>query len=116
MADKLVRWLNERGYQPVFMPVSTVRPPELYNFSPPHLRRLGSLNGYLPSGTQMPQNLTGRLADIQIVQTSKKSLNGAVRFLAGALAAIGITHGPAINLSFVGTGDFLFRLTDVTFE
>jgi hypothetical protein len=116
MADKLVRWLNDRGYQPVFIPVAGVHPPELYVFIKPRLVRLGTLKSYLPSGKTLPAVASNRLADIQIAQTSAKSVRGTAKFLGNALRGIGITQAPGLDLSFAGTGDFVFDLADVTYE
>lgn len=116
MADKLVKWLNERGYQPVYMPLNGINPPELYHYSKPRLSRVGPLRGYLPPGTHLPKNRTGDIPDIQIVQTSTKGITGAAKFLSGALQALGIAHAPAIDLSFAGSGDFIFRFVGVTYE
>ena len=116
MADKLVQWLNERGYQPIFIPATGFEPPELYVLSERQLVHIGALKNYLPNETAVPEMHQGTMPDIQIVQTQTKSLRGAVDFLGNALAVLGLSRGPALDLSLADTGDFVFSLTGVTYR
>jgi hypothetical protein len=78
--------------------------------------RGGALSKYLGPGHRMPATTKGQLPDIQVTQTSAKSLGAAASFLSNVFRAIGITKAPGLDLSFAGKGDVVFRLLDVTYE
>ncbi len=115
MPDRLVSWLTSRGFQPVYLPTTGLHPPELYLFVKPRLRRMDTLESYLPKGTTVSIE-PAELPAIHLVQTDEKSLKGASKFLGNALRALGITSAPALDLSYAGNGEFIFSLTGVTSE
>jgi len=55
------------------------------------------------------------LADIEHVESSSKSLEGATSFLARALQCLGIPEAPQINLSFAGGSKLTFKFSGVTY-
>jgi len=116
MADALVKWLSNRGYQPVLLPASGYQPPELYVAAKPSLNRLGPLKDFLPKNLTLPKARTGRVPDIQVVQTTQKSVNAAAKFLDNALSVWGITHAPGLDLSFIGQGNIVFTFTEASYE
>jgi hypothetical protein len=114
MADVLVKALNALGYQPVFLPRTGIAPPELYTFVKPRLVRHGDLRLYL-NNAEVPKPTRGKLADIQTTQTSGKNFGAATDFLKSALTALGITSIPKVDLSFAGTGAFVFSFSNLTY-
>jgi hypothetical protein len=114
MADVLVKALNALGYQPVFLPRTGIAPPELYTFVKPRLVRHGDLRLYL-NNAPVPKPTRGQLADIQTTQTSGKNFGAATDFLKSALTALGITSIPKVDLSFAGTGTFVFSFSNLTY-
>ena len=123
-SDTLMTFLNQRGYQPVFLPVTNLKPPELYNFVRQPNRRLvrrGPLTDYLPEETLdevRKKNLfavtEGNVADIEGKQTTGKHLQAAADFLGSALHCIGIEGAPKIDLSFTGGHELSFSFTGIT--
>jgi hypothetical protein len=112
MADALVRALNKLGYQPVFLPRSGVKPPELYSYVRDNQRlvRLGALAEALPAAADLKPS-KGELGNIDLHYSSSKNLKGAVSFLQAALQCIGISAVPKIDLGFAGANEFAFALT-----
>ncbi|MGM9488114.1 hypothetical protein [Ideonella sp. YS5] len=112
MADALVRELNKLGYQPVFLPRSGVKPPELYSYvrESQRLVRLGELAEALPAVKTLKPT-KGELGNIELHYTSSKKLSGAVNFLQAALQCIGIGAVPKLDLRFAGANEFSFALT-----
>ena len=121
MADKLVRKLNELGYQPVFLPRSGVLPAELWYYkrggdgSDSKLVRLGPLARMCPAAATLEVK-EGQLGDIEAQYTSEKKLGAAVSFLKDALKCIGISDAPKIDLGFTGATDFSFSFTGVRYR
>jgi hypothetical protein len=114
MADALVKALNKLGYQPVFLPRSGVKPPEVYHYlrDGARLVRIGELAPFLPAAAALAPT-RGQLGDINYSYTSGKKLDAAVSFLEQALKCIGIDAVPKIDLGFAGAKDFSFAFTDV---
>jgi len=110
--DALVRLLNDYGYQPVFLPMTNVAPPEIYNLAGSRLVRRGPLKHYVKA--PLPAPTRGRLADIEHKTTGRKKLTAATSFLENALRAIGITSIPKIELGFVGSDELVFSFSEVT--
>jgi hypothetical protein len=121
MADKLVRKLNELGYQPVFLPRSGVMPAELWYYkrggdgAESKLVRLGALSRMCPAAAALEVK-EGQLGDIEAQYTSEKKLGAAVGFLKDALKCIGIPDAPKIDLGFTGATDFSFSFTGVRYR
>lgn len=111
-----MKWLNERGYQPAFMPATGLIPPDLYTYNNHRIIRVGPLKDFLYDGTEIPEIRDGELLDIELVQTTAKSLAGSVKFLADVLQTLGLTGSPKLNLSFAGSGDLTFQLVKVTYK
>jgi hypothetical protein len=103
MADALVALLNGYGYQPIFLPRTGLKPPDLYTYirRQGHLIRRGSLLRYLPDHPTL-EPLNGKLANIEHKQTSGKDIGAAVSFLESALRCIGIENVPKLDLRFTG--------------
>jgi hypothetical protein len=114
MADRLVRWLNERGYQPVLLPETRMEPPDLYVYQQHRLRYWDQLKKYLPAGAPLPAAKDSQLSDIHLVQTTQKTLDGTLGFIGNALRKLGIESGPNMDLSFAGTGELTFSIVGVT--
>jgi hypothetical protein len=121
MADQLVRTLNSLGYQPVFLPRSGVQPAELWYYKrgdgngDSKLVRLGALSKVLPAAAALTIS-EGEQGDINAQYTSEKKLGAAVSFLKDALACIGITAVPKIELGFAGSSSFSFAFTGVRYR
>jgi hypothetical protein len=115
-ADKLVVWLNSKGYMPIYLPRVGAAPPDMYVLAGAQLTRMGALRNYLPTDVRLPKNVMNRLPDIQFHSTSKKNIQGAAAFLQSVLRVLGIVSSPSLKLSFGGDGDVVFRLVDVTYE
>jgi hypothetical protein len=56
--DDLVRLLNKKGYQPVMLPRTNVRPPEMYTYADQRLIRRGPLTDYLPDSVTVELSLS----------------------------------------------------------
>lgn len=114
MADALVKALNKLGYQPVFLPRTGVKPPEVYHYlrDGARLVRIGELLNFLPAAGKL-EPTEGQLGDINYSYTSGKKLDAAVSFLEQALKCIGIDAVPKIDLGFTGAKEFSFAFTDV---
>ncbi|MEJ8811904.1 hypothetical protein WKW77_12565 [Variovorax ureilyticus] len=114
MADALVKALNRLGYQPVFLPRSGVKPPEVYHYlrDDARLVRIGELVNFLPAAAGLAPT-EGKLGDINYSYTSGKKVDAAVSFLEQALKCIGIDAVPKIDLGFTGAKEFSFAFTDV---
>jgi hypothetical protein len=115
MSDALVKMLNEYGYQPVFLPHTGYVPPELYSFEQHKLMRHGTLTAYIKDPITF-QPTTGDLASIEGKITSSKNTDAAAGFLSKALAVIGLSAIPKIDLSFAGSHDFVFAFEGVTYQ
>jgi len=81
----------------------------------PRLVRLGALSKVLPAAAGLAVS-EGALGDIEAQYTSEKKLTAAVGFLKDALACIGISAVPKIDLGFAGSSDFSFSFTGVRFR
>ena len=101
MPDALVKTLNGLGYQPIFLPRTGVKPPELYNADRGRLFRRRPLADKLPSTAKL-QLTIGRLPSIEHAESSSKSLKAAGSFLNNALQCLAITEAPRIDLGFAG--------------
>lgn len=115
MSDALVKVLNGYGYQPVFMPHTGYVPPELYGFADHKLIRHGALSAYIKDPVTF-QPTTGDLAGIEGKVSSGKNSEAALGFLTKALAAIGLSAAPKIDLSFAGSNSFTFAFQGVTYQ
>jgi len=115
--DALVNLLNSKGYHPVFLPLSGLEPPEIYTYVPDtELVRRGPLADYLPRNTKLPSLTSGALSSIVHKQTSHKNVSAAVSFLKDALACIGITSAPRLDLSFASGKELTFSFVDATYR
>jgi len=116
MTDALVAALNRMGFQPIFMPYTGVRPPELYNFAKratgTKLVRRGPLGDYFPSPPDFKPTRS-YMPDITHVRTTGKNLGASADFLARCLAVLGISSLPTIDLGFVGSSNLVFSLQGV---
>jgi hypothetical protein len=116
MTDALVAALNRAGFQPIFMPYTGVRPPELYNFTKrstgAKLVRRGRLADYFSAPPDFEPTRSD-LPDISHVRTTGKNLGSSADFLARCLACLGISNLPAIDLGFVGSSKLEFSLQGV---
>jgi hypothetical protein len=115
MADALVQMLNSYGYQPVFLPRTGMVPPDLYNFANHRLVRRGPLTGYFQKPVTFKPT-SGKMADLEGKVTSGKHFEAAIGFLQNALAALGISGLPKLDLSFTGSKEFAFSFADVTYQ
>jgi hypothetical protein len=114
--DALVRFLNEDGYLPVFLPRTGLIPPDVYTLGKAgKLARNDALRRYLPKGVTLPHNESGAMANIELHKTSSKNAKAAATFLQNALACIGVTSFKS-DLSFAGSSSFVFAFTEVTYE
>ena len=114
--DDLVRLLNSEGYQPIVLPRTNVRPPEMYTYADGRLIRRGPLADYLPPEMKIPPLRKGTLDNLQHKQSSKKQLSAAAAFLGDALRCIGVTSTPRIDLSFAKGCQLTFSFTGVTYQ
>jgi hypothetical protein len=124
MADALMSFLNQHGYQPVYLPMTTLEPPELYNFVRQPTRRLvrhGPLVDYLPQATldeiksqELFKLVPAHVADIEGKQTTGKHMEAAANFLSAALRCIGIEGAPKVDLSFTGGHELSFSFKGIT--
>jgi hypothetical protein len=114
--DALVELLNSKGYHPVYLPLSGLKPPEVYTYVDGNLIRRGPLRDYLPLRAKMPPTTSGTLSKISHKQTSRKNWTAAAGFLKDALECIGITSAPKLDLSFAGGKELTFLFTDATYQ
>jgi hypothetical protein len=116
MADQLVEALNKEGYQPIFIPVTNLAPPDIYSMMDnKNLVRWGDLEDFLTGETKF--NITsGQAASIRFQSTSSKSLKGAVGLLKRALQAIGIPGGLSIDLSCATEKQLYFEFENVDYQ
>jgi hypothetical protein len=115
MSDQLVTLLNRFGYQPIVLPRTELTPPELYNFVKPKLIRRGPLGDFMKEASNL-EVTKGRLANLEGHLSSDKHFNAAVDFLSAALASLGISSIPKLELGFTGSKDFVFSFTNVTYR
>ena len=115
MPDSLVRYLNQRGYQPVLLPRTGARPPDLYAMTNSGLDFIGSLISFLPGRKRAPKCDEGALADIQEVETTAKSLEGSVSFLKNVFHTIGLSGAPKAAANAAKNAKFMFRFENVTY-
>lgn len=115
MSDALVRLLNRIGYVPVLLPRTGVTPPELYTFAEHRLIRRGPLERYLQEPVVF-RTREGELGDIEGQVTSGKDHGAGASFLANALAALGLTGLPSIDLSFTGSNELTFCFSQVRYR
>ncbi len=113
--DALVKLLNKLGYQPILLPKTGVKPPDLYNKVRDHLVRRGHLSAYLPPNA-LPHPTKNRVADIDHKVTSDKKFEAAGNFLSAALRCIGIEKAPKLDLGFSKSKEFHFAFVGVTNE
>ena len=111
MRDRLVALLNDLGFQPVFIPITGLEPPELYNHDRGRLIRRGPLKRYLD--VRIPRPSQGKLPDIEHHHTSRKRLADATKFLHNALQCIGVGSAK-LSLSFLRSDDAVFSFSEVT--
>lgn len=113
MTDALIRFLNERGYQPVLLPRTGLVPPDLYGVdNHRNLTRYGPLNHHLEH-TISDEPDQSQIPDIEHVETTRKSLKKATTFLNDALQCIGLPAAPSLNASLVRSTGLRFLLTGV---
>jgi hypothetical protein len=112
MPDALVSFLNRRGYQPVLLPQTGLAPPDMYNVSGDALVRRGPLRDYLPELDGLAP-IEASLPDFEQKFTTRKTIKLAVGFLEEALACIGISSIPRLDLSFAGSQDVRFAFSDI---
>jgi hypothetical protein len=78
------------------------------------LVRRGPLKDYLPAVATLPVE-TGATTDIDHHQTTNKRMRAATKFLSRALAYLGVTQIPKLELSFVGGEEIVISFSDVTY-
>jgi hypothetical protein len=114
--DALVKVLNDCGYNPILLPRSGLKPPEIYVYDNDRLRRWGRLASAVPAGT-LPDTLNkGEATDIVYKETSRKGLRGAASFLEEALKLLGVGGAPNLDLSFARGSDVTFSFTEVSYQ
>jgi hypothetical protein len=114
--DALVQLLNSIGYQPILLPRTGLKPPELYVYDGEKLVRHGPLAKYLPAEVPAPPVQQGQLSSIEHHQTSNKSSSLAASFLGDALKCIGISSAPKLDLSFANSRNITFSFESVTYQ
>jgi hypothetical protein len=116
MPDALVTHLNTLGYQPMFLPVAGVAPPELYRVVHGRLMRHGPLIDYV-RGTRATLTFPvaeGAAPDIRHVHTSRKRLGATVKFLNEALRCLGVSITPDFKLSALRDTHLVFSISGIT--
>src|SRR5262245_38473736 len=114
--DALVKVLNGCGYNPIVLPRSGLKPPEIYIYDNDRLRRWGRLASAVPAGT-LPDALNeGEATDIAYKETSRKGLKAAASFLEEALKLLGVGGAPKLDLSFARGSDVTFSFTGVSYQ
>ena len=120
MIDALVKVLNKAGYMPVKLPKTDIEPPQVYTVDRPRrsIRPWGGLDLFLtPSARKKLKAVPvkrGKAPDIKHTHTTRKKLNLAADFLKDALACIGVSSVPQIDLSFCGNVQLVFMFSGVT--
>ena len=120
MADALVDWLNDHGYQPFAMSRTNVDPPDVLTVVGRDMEFWGRLHKFYmkEEGKQIPKfnSSSGRSDDIEYEHTSRKNIRLAVSCLESMLKCIGLTAVPKIDLSFCGESRLTFSVSGVTYR
>jgi hypothetical protein len=112
-SDSLVKLLNRSGYQAILLPRTGLKPPDLYTYVKPTLRRRGPVSDYMDISDLVVSS--GRLGNLEGQQTGGKRLNAALDLLKSALEVLGIGSVPKIDLRFTGADSLVFAFSNVTY-
>jgi hypothetical protein len=112
--DALTRILNQRRFEPVLMPRTGLAAPDLWVYDNDSLVWWGPLADFVPAGTLPAGQESGEMPDLNHVETSRKGATAAGGFLRQALACIGVTSAPKLDLSFGGGRNIAFSFTGIT--
>jgi hypothetical protein len=109
----LVRFFNERGYQPVLFARSDLTPPDMYNFTDGNYERLGPLASFLKSEVPISPPTHAYAPDFERVETNKHTAEVSFSFLKNLLERFGLgsTEGKA---NIAADVDSTYRFNDVT--
>ncbi|MCY1059916.1 hypothetical protein [Nannocystis sp. SCPEA4] len=114
-ADAVVARLNELGYQPVFLPIMGVVPPDLYCMVDSRLVRYGPLAHYVRGGGEFPMEIEkGKAPDITHVYTSQKRFSASLKFMKAALQCLGVSFAPEFSLSGLKDSRLVFAISGLT--
>lgn len=115
MPDAIVTHLNELGYQPVFLPMTGIVPPEVYGSGEGRLSRYGPLIDYVRDNRDV--SLTphdSEAPDITHLYTSRKKMSATLQFLAAALRCLGVSFTPEFSLSGLRDTHLVFAISGLT--
>lgn len=120
MIDALVKVLNKHGYMPVMLPKTGIDPPQVYTVDRRRrsIRPWGLLENFVKGKAKKRLRelkiRKARIPNIEHKHTSRKELDLATLFLKDALACIGVTSVPHVDLSFCGQVQIIFAFTGVS--
>lgn len=112
--DSLTRILNARRFEPLLMPRTNLQAPDVWVYDNDSLVWWGPLDDFVPPGLLPGEPDCGALPDLNHVETSRKGASAAGGFLRQALACIGVSSAPKLDLSFGRGRDIAFSFTDIT--
>lgn len=115
MPDAIVTRLNELGYQPIFLPLTGIVPPEVYGSGEGRLSRYGPLIDYVRDNREV--SLTphdSETPDITHLYTSRKKFSATLQFLAAALRCLGVSFTPEFSLSGLRDTHLVFAVSGLT--
>jgi hypothetical protein len=112
--DTLTRILNARRFEPLLMPRTNLTAPDIWVYDNNSLVWWGSLADFVPPGLLPTVLDSGEMPDLNHVETSRKGASAAGSFLRQALACIGVSSAPKLDLSFGRGRDIAFSFADIT--
>lgn len=112
--DSLTRILNARRFEPLLMPRTNLLAPDVWVYDNDSLVWWGPLEDFVPAGSLPTEMDSGELPDLNHVETSHKGASAAGSFLRQALACIGVSSAPKLDLSFGRGRDIAFSFTEIT--
>jgi hypothetical protein len=115
MNDPVMSQLSAQGYQPIFLPLPGISPPEIYVYLPQtrKLERHGPLSFFLPEANHFtPEERPG--PDLGNMMTQTMDGKATVNFLGKILNWFGISGDMNATFHFADNARFRYRFHDVT--
>jgi hypothetical protein len=115
MSDSVMSQLSAQGYQPVFIPVTSLVPPEVYVYVPKRriLERWGALKDYAPKVAEItPQTQIGP----NLGNTSTRALDakGMLNLLERVMKWLGLAGKVTGSFHFAGNTRFRYEFKNIT--
>jgi hypothetical protein len=110
--EKLIRFFNEKGYQPILFARTDLTPPDVYDFRDGAFERLGPLVSFLKSGAAIPKPTLAKSTDFERVDTSAYAGKVSFSFFKNLLELFGLGSAEARSEIAADT-DSTYRFNNV---